>query len=335
MTDLDRFPQSESAKRMLTYVTRGWYDKSYVGKWIYEVMGREVDAASVYVEDLPYQFFPETATWGLRYHELKYGLPVREDLTYEERRRKIREKRDTKAPMTPWRMERIIEDTTGYLAEVHDINESGYTFDHPNIFSVRLSGESELNMGAAFRKINTLKQSHTIYELYIPMITIQLQEMVDVRPRYRMDFPWWGAVLLDGSIRLDGSAMLGFLYPLQFGHTHRIHILTAVSADLKKIRARMQVQAELTMVGIQKNIYRIAFPWNYAAVLDGLFNLDGTIKLNVNVPPYWGTRIRVPPVNHNETFAISMYNPLKHCFLNGVKRMDGSIKLNSQKKEVL
>lgn len=27
--DLERFPWSDSANRMLTYVTKGWYDKSY------------------------------------------------------------------------------------------------------------------------------------------------------------------------------------------------------------------------------------------------------------------------------------------------------------------
>ena len=45
--DLERFPWSDSANRMLTYVTKDWYDKSYVGKWIYEVMGRELDLATL------------------------------------------------------------------------------------------------------------------------------------------------------------------------------------------------------------------------------------------------------------------------------------------------
>ena len=51
--DLERFPWSDSANRMLTYVTKGWYDKSYVGKWIYEVMGRELDLATIHIEELP------------------------------------------------------------------------------------------------------------------------------------------------------------------------------------------------------------------------------------------------------------------------------------------
>ena len=43
--DLEHFPTNEVAQRLLTYVTRGWYDKSYVGKWIYEVIGLELDSA--------------------------------------------------------------------------------------------------------------------------------------------------------------------------------------------------------------------------------------------------------------------------------------------------
>ena len=37
--DLEAFPTSESAVRMLSYVSQGFYDNSYVGKWLYQVMG--------------------------------------------------------------------------------------------------------------------------------------------------------------------------------------------------------------------------------------------------------------------------------------------------------
>ena len=80
------FPTSESARRQLSYVTEGFYDNSYVGKWLFQVMGLEYDDARKILEELPRQFFPETATWGMMYHEIKWGLPVREHLSYEERR---------------------------------------------------------------------------------------------------------------------------------------------------------------------------------------------------------------------------------------------------------
>ena len=95
MTDeeLELFPTSESALKMLSYVTPGFYDKSYVGKWMFQVMGLEYDKALKLAEELPEQFFPETATWGLCWHEIKWGLPVQENLSYQERRQAIYEKR--------------------------------------------------------------------------------------------------------------------------------------------------------------------------------------------------------------------------------------------------
>lgn len=62
--NLENFPTSESAKKMLSYVTGGFYDESYVGKWIFQVMGIEYDKALEMAVALPEQFFVETATWG-------------------------------------------------------------------------------------------------------------------------------------------------------------------------------------------------------------------------------------------------------------------------------
>ena len=43
--DLENFPTSQSAQNMLATVTPGFYDQSYVGKWLYQVMGLEFDEA--------------------------------------------------------------------------------------------------------------------------------------------------------------------------------------------------------------------------------------------------------------------------------------------------
>lgn len=165
--NLEKFPNSDAAKRMLSYVTQHWYDRSYVGKWTYEVMGRELDRAIGYIEELPYQYFIDTATWGLMYHEMKYGLPVREDLGYEERRRIIRERKDTKAPMTPWRMEQIIRASTGFEVHIYDCNDEGHTDLEPNLFEVHVVADDQLNIGNVLEKIRTLKQSHTSFSLNI------------------------------------------------------------------------------------------------------------------------------------------------------------------------
>lgn len=166
--DLEDFPTSESAKKMLGYVSEGFYDKSYVGKWLFQVMGVEYDKALEIAVELPAQFFPETATWGLMYHEIKWGLPVRENLSYEERRRLIMQKRDRRAPMTPYQMERYLENVTGLevcISDVNDLGKFGYGFEHPNMFDVVVIGNGRLERRNVMDVIDRIKQSHTAYTL--------------------------------------------------------------------------------------------------------------------------------------------------------------------------
>ncbi len=168
--DLENFPTSSSALRMLDDVSTGFYENSYVGKWLYQVMGLEYDDAFQLAEELPVQFFPETATWGLKYHEMKWQLPIRENLGYEERRRLIYRKRDYRAPMTPYRMETIVRNVTGldvYIADCHDPGKFGFSPEHPNIFRVDIEGGATLDvLIKALKLLNEIKQSHTIYGIY-------------------------------------------------------------------------------------------------------------------------------------------------------------------------
>lgn len=165
--NLENFPTSESAKRMLSYVTAGFYDKSYVGKWLYQIIGQENDITREIVESLPYQFFPETATWGLMYHEMKWKLPVRTDLPYEERRKLIYQKRDLRAPMIPYRIEEYLKNVTDFDVRVFDIHDRGErSFSHPNMFWVRLIGEGTPNVQEIKQALNRIKQSHTIYTIF-------------------------------------------------------------------------------------------------------------------------------------------------------------------------
>lgn len=168
--DLENFPTSSSALRMLDDVSTGFYENSYVGKWLFQVMGLEYDDAFQLVGELPKQFFPETATWGLKYHEMKWQLPIRENLGLEERRRLIYRKRDYRAPMTPYRMETIVRNVTGldvYIADCHDPGKFGFSPEHPNIFRVDIEGGATLDVIIkALKLLNEIKQSHTIYGIY-------------------------------------------------------------------------------------------------------------------------------------------------------------------------
>lgn len=209
--NLEQFPTSETAKKMLSYITgNGFYDNSYVGKWIFQVMGEEMGDARAIIDELPLQAFVETATWGLRYHEEKYGLPIRENLSPDERRKIILEKRDLKAPMSPWRMEKIISGILGCTVDVVDINEPGSKISHPNMFIVYLEGEGEFSLGKAVEKLDEVKQSHTFYELRVRIAKFILDEKFFWKNIIRTNFTWWDACL-DGRELLDGSILLAVI----------------------------------------------------------------------------------------------------------------------------
>lgn len=163
--DLENFPTSKSAKKMLSHVSDGFYDKSYISKWIFQVMGIEYDKALEIANNLPEQFFPETATWGLMYHEIKWGLPVRTNLSYEERRKLIYQKRDCRVPMTPYQIEKYIKNTTEmdiFVADIHDAGPYNFKPHNPNMFKVFFNDIATENIKEVLKKINYLKQSHTL-----------------------------------------------------------------------------------------------------------------------------------------------------------------------------
>lgn len=159
--NLENFPTSQSGQNMLSYVTQGYYDKSYVAKWLYQVMGLEMDDVRKIIEELPYQAFPETATWGLKYHEIKYQLPVRENLSYEERRKYIYRKRDTRKPINPWRMEQLLQNQTGLQVVVND------DIEPPNTFEVIMTGDIPVNVTEAINELKSIKQSHVSFSMYV------------------------------------------------------------------------------------------------------------------------------------------------------------------------
>ena len=268
--NLDNFPTSESAKKMLSFVSDGFYDESYVGKWIYQVMGIEYDMALEIVEDLPAQFFPETATWGLMYHEIKWGLPVRLNLSYEERRRLIYQKQGYKAPMSPYRMEVYLKDVTGFEVHIADANDPGmygYEAPHPNVFKVYFLGEKNPDSKLVHNILDQLKQSHTTYIVNYRIENIldnrDLEQIILKKVRFRIPILFWKVYVLDGSWLLDGSITLNSkrCYSIFMGIRHRFTVKNLPSG---------QTDMNVTVVNKTKDYW----------FLDGAVPLDGSRKLN-------------------------------------------------------
>ena len=303
LIDLEHFPESEAAKRMLTYVTANWYDKSYVGKWVYEVMGIEMDMAVDIVKDLPNQFFVDTATWGLIYHEQKYGLPMQPTNTdYAARRKLIHDKMDTKAPMSPYRMEQLVKNATGYETHVHDINDAGYTFSHPNIFSIQLEGDDPLDFKYALKKIRSYKQSHTRFIFSVLMMVIKLHETILPRLTFRMEMPWWTLRILDGQYGLDGAILLDQVYPMEFRMCPRIVI--SHTEIIEWITATMRFASVIEETFIERIRHRMEMPWWTLRILDGQYALNGDLVLDQLYPMEFTFRPRVL-IAHTEEISLT------------------------------
>lgn len=265
--DIENFPASASAKNMLHSVSEDFYEKSYVMKWLLQVMGLEWDdALNIIGNELVLQFFVETATWGLRYHEEKWQLPVRENLSYEERRKLIYAKRDFKAPMTPYMMEQYMEQvlpgTRVYVLDCHDPGEFAYVPEHPNIFRVLFETGGTLDTRKAKEILDQLKQSHTTYlpleELVKIYFTHNFNRIVLENVKICVRMPFWECKFLDGSLLLDGSARLG---------SRADYKLVSHVAVGFRIPVRNNVSVSLE---VQRNL----------CCLDGSVNLDGTKKLD-------------------------------------------------------
>ncbi len=158
MIDLENFPTSGSAKRMMKTVSP-IYDKAYVAKWIFQVMGAEVDETWQFYNELRLQAFPETATWGISYWEQRYHIAPDESLTTEERRQRVIVKRGKRAPMNAARLEQFTKDITGRSANVTEQNGE-YTFT----ISI-LPGDSTVDYQALIDLVKSVKPSHLAFKV--------------------------------------------------------------------------------------------------------------------------------------------------------------------------
>lgn len=344
--DLENFPTSESAQRMLASVTPGFYDKSYVGKWLYQVMGLEFDEAEKLIaEELPLQFFPETATWGLMYHEIKWGLPVRDYLSYEERRKLIYEKRDQRAPMTPYRIETMLGNVTGFWANVCDIHDGGkygYKVSHPNTFIVVFVGDGTLNTKAVKRLLDSAKQSHTTYTMIDRMDTVldcsTLEQMLLRNINIRAAVPFWRAALLDGSGYLDGSVLLDGSEGLNWSRQdwpaaikYRVgQLVTQNDAIIHRLRIPLKAELSESYTAKVKHGGEVHF-WT-ALKLDGSAKLDGSELLDKSRQP-WPVAVAVAasvPRMAEEMENVTVITRKDLAYMDGSLRLDGTRILDSE-----
>lgn len=153
--DIEKFPTSPTAKQMLSRVSPV-YTSSYIAKWLYEVMGRELDEARTLFIELIEQRFPDTATWGIAYLEHKYSITPDDSLTLLERRARLKRRQRKRQPLSPWQFERIISDCFGFRVDVDETVEHGV---------LHIRTEVNANIGdpkPLYQEIVRIKPSHLV-----------------------------------------------------------------------------------------------------------------------------------------------------------------------------
>lgn len=153
----------ETAQRIIDFVSP-IYGKSYVGLWLYQVIGLALTDVCAFAQQLRYETNPYTADLLLDYWERQYGIIPDHSLTKEQRRNRIITRSQTRAPVNPARLSAAVSAALGGV-EV-DITEN---VDR-NTFRVNIRGYVP-SIEPAIAVIERLKQAHLIYEIRVDALT--------------------------------------------------------------------------------------------------------------------------------------------------------------------
>ena len=150
--------KSHKAKEIL-----GWfppvYSDAYVFLWLLQEVGGSIERMEQWAEEFADQVMPQRATWSLPYWEARYGIIPNDSLSKEQRRNQIVNKRRTRAPMPPKKIEDIITNITGIETKIEENTGK-------NCFTVVCRGYIPPVLMTMVRKeINQLKPSHLIYRI--------------------------------------------------------------------------------------------------------------------------------------------------------------------------
>ena len=151
--NLENFPTDKTALRMLDMVSP-IYDRSYVAKWVYQILGAELGKASDIALALLNEAYPETATYTLPWWAELYNVPISEGSSNDDIRKKILLKRNNRRPINPARIEQRISEITGREVIVNENTA-------PNVYEVVImAGETMVDYDSVVSVIKEMKQSN-------------------------------------------------------------------------------------------------------------------------------------------------------------------------------
>lgn len=255
---LEYFPTSETALRMMKYISP-IYNRSYVGKWIFEIMGMEMGEARTYFEELRQQAFPERTTWTVEYWERRYAIVSNPADSLENRRRNIIIKCGLYSPMNPAKMESVIDQLTDGCTTVVE-NVADYTF---SVIIRETEKNLILNWPEVVGEIKKRKPSHQTFDICCELKPVVLEN--------RQAF-WFTALNISAwAENLRGLALERF----------RLHMRAEQAqgtALYLHTRSRMKQPQALAFSQLLVHLRGSNFPPGII-YLDGRRRLDGTWRL--------------------------------------------------------
>lgn len=157
---MNKILTSDEAKKIVRFISP-IYGNSYVGLWLLQVIGAELDDMKKWSEELREQTSPYTATWGLYLWEQEYNVTPDPEWTIEQRRQAVVGKIKNKAPMNPAKMAELASALAGVPVDI--IENTG-----KNKFSVCVRKFIPVEKFAAAKElIDRAKPAHLIYDINI------------------------------------------------------------------------------------------------------------------------------------------------------------------------
>lgn len=285
---------------MLRYVEK-YYQESRFYTAQNSAKGEEFDLIHAIIEDMPNQFHPQTATWGLRLWEEMLGIDGGVE-NIEERRNNLLIKLMTLPRITPISLERLIKNIA--KADVEVIRNIA-----PYTFQVRIKDNSlECDNQLIRRIIENYKEAHMAFYQVYDIGKTAIQEKFYFHTIHHLVMYWFRTDgLLNGSFLLDGSRLLNADFPL-----YRLSICNRFYMPFKEIifikgmfeRLNVKIKEELTI----RSLFRCKFVWQKNELPNNKIKVTNPLQ-----------------IKNKEKFSIPVIKKTHNLwYLDGIINLDGS-----------
>lgn len=157
---MDEILKSQTAQRIIDFVAP-IYGNGYVALWIFQAIGKPLDAIASFVDSLRDQTIPQTATWSLPIWEQEYGVTPDPAWTDAQRQANLVSKMKYIPPVNPAKLAEYASAAAGVPCEVIENVAK-------NTFAVVLRANSD-TIDRAKQAIDEAKPAHLIYIIYVAL----------------------------------------------------------------------------------------------------------------------------------------------------------------------